>query len=173
VKTVVIGLGNPLLGDDGVGWRVADEVNKQLDRRIIHHDGVDIEKLSLGGLSLMERLIGYDRAILIDAINLGQKPVGGLYAFDLKELADLSLGHMTAAHDTSLQTALEIGRSLGLHLPTQISIIGIEAKVEYTFSDSISPEVDKTIPHAAQIALDLLESEKISIHIGILTEEQP
>jgi len=173
VKTVIIGLGNPLLGDDGVGWHVADRVKAQLSQSRFSTKSVDVENLSLGGLSLMERLVGYDRAILIDAMNLSQGPIGGIYAFDLRDIKDLSTGHTTAAHDTSLQTALDIGRSLGLDLPGQITIIGIEAKIDYTITESLSPEVDRIIPHAAQIALDILESKIISINTGILSEELP
>ena len=66
MKTMVIGLGNPILGDDGVGWKVAEEVRKQLPCDM----SVNVDCLSVGGISLMEHLIGYDRAILIDAFAL-------------------------------------------------------------------------------------------------------
>ena len=172
-NVVIIGLGNPILGDDGVGWRVADMIKDLLSRQTTLRQQVDIETLSLGGLSLMEKLIGYDRAILIDAINLGQKPLGGIYSFDLKDLPDLSTGHTTAAHDTSLQTALEIGRALGLELPEDITIIGIEAKVDYAFSEEISPDVARSIPQAVFLALDRTEMEFTTINNGTLSEEHP
>ena len=77
-KTLIIGLGNPILGDDGVGWAVADKVQPQTE--------IEIEKLSLGGLSLMERISGYKRVILIDAIQSGSKPLGNVSVFPLKDL---------------------------------------------------------------------------------------
>ncbi len=62
MKTIVVGLGNPLLGDDGVGWKVAEEVNQQLGE----DSPFAVECFSLSGLSLMEQLIGYERVILIE-----------------------------------------------------------------------------------------------------------
>ena len=47
MKTLVVGLGNPILGDDGVGWKVAEEVKKQLSSDSL----VDVNCLSLGGIS--------------------------------------------------------------------------------------------------------------------------
>ena len=74
---IIIGLGNPILGDDGFGWVVAEQVRRSIDEKA---SPVDIECFSLGGLSLMERLVGYDDAILIDAIHLGNSPIGTLHA---------------------------------------------------------------------------------------------
>jgi hydrogenase maturation protease len=59
VKTIVIGLGNPILGDDGVGWQIAQQVEQQSD----FPPDVEVDCLALGGISLMERLIGYQKAI--------------------------------------------------------------------------------------------------------------
>ena len=58
-RTIVVGLGNPILGDDGVGWRVAQAVQALAPE-------ADVECQALGGLSLMERLVGYQRAIIVD-----------------------------------------------------------------------------------------------------------
>jgi hydrogenase maturation protease len=77
-RTLVVGLGNPILGDDGVGWRIAEEVSRRSGIPVgdaplrgpqtSHREPVTIECYSLAGLSLMERLIGYDRVILVDAL---------------------------------------------------------------------------------------------------------
>ena len=60
MKTLVVGLGNPTLGDDGVGWKVAEEIEQHLP----HGQSIAVDRLSLGGISLMEHLIGYDRTIV-------------------------------------------------------------------------------------------------------------
>ena len=67
MKTVILGIGNPLLGDDGAGWRVADQI-RQL---FTPNSELNIENCSLDGLSLMEKISGYDAAILIDTIYTG------------------------------------------------------------------------------------------------------
>jgi hydrogenase maturation protease len=148
-KIIIIGLGNPLLGDDGVGWRVAEQVRESCE--------VDVDCLSVGGLSLMERLVGYDRAILIDAITTGKQPTGSVSLYKLEELPDLSAGHTGSTHDTSLQNALKLGQSMGVQLPTEVVVVGIEAQSVYEFSEVLSPPVAAAIPQAVQMVMELLK----------------
>jgi hydrogenase maturation protease len=148
-KTIIIGLGNPLLGDDSVGWRVAEQVRELCE--------VDLDCLSVGGLSLMERLVGYDRAVLIDAITTGKQPTGSVSLYKLEELPDLSAGHTGSTHDTSLQNALKLGQSMGVQLPTEVVVVGIEAQSVYEFSEVLSPPVAAAIPQAVQMVMELLK----------------
>src|SRR3972149_11599778 len=85
-STIVIGLGNPILGDDGVGWRVAEAVRELLnsdprfqipirptDSKVVgRYMPVELDFLSLGGLGLMQRLEGYEKAILDESMEPGQ-----------------------------------------------------------------------------------------------------
>lgn len=151
--TLIVGLGNPILGDDGVGWRVAEEVGRRLTDAATP---VEVDCVSLGGLSLMERLIGYDCAILIDAVRTGHGPIGAVSRFALGDLPDQSAGHLSAAHDTSLQTALQVGRAMGARLPARITIVGVEAYNIYEFSEELSPPVAAAVPRAADLVLESL-----------------
>ncbi|KAF0107242.1 MAG: hydrogenase maturation protease [Anaerolineaceae bacterium] len=157
MKTLVIGLGNPILGDDGVGWRVAEEVAKSTANR----PEVEVDCYSLGGLSLMERLTGCERAILIDSIFTGTKPVGTVSRFPLNELPDVVAGHTTAAHDTSLRNALNVGRSMDIPLPRDedVSVVAVEAENVYDFSETLSPPVEAAVPLAVQAVLELLDAQ--------------
>ena len=168
MKTIVIGLGNPILGDDGVGWKVAEEVKKQLDSpspRLRHPSPsgrgaegereVDIEFLSLGGISLMEHLIGYERAIIIDALT-SQQPGGSVIVSKLSELPDYSALHTTSAHDTSLQNALKLGKAMGANLPDNITIVGIVTDHTYDFGEDLSLPIANAVPQATKIVIDLL-----------------
>jgi len=158
MKTLVIGLGNPILGDDGVGWVVAGEVARRMDG----NPDVEVDCLSLGGLSLMERLTDYRYVILVDAIASGRQPAGTVSRFPLAGLPDLSAGHTTAAHDTSLRTALNVGRSMGVNLPTDenVIVVAIEAAQVYDFSEELSPPVAASVPRAVQVVMDLLDQER-------------
>jgi hydrogenase maturation protease len=161
MKTLVVGLGNPILGDDGVGWSVAEEVVRRLPADLaqaVMGPQVDVECVSLGGLSLMEHLIGYERAIVVDAIGTGDRPIGSVYHFQLDELYDPTSGHTTAAHDVSLTTALKIGRSLGAELPRDITVVAIESPYVYDFSEELTPPVAAAVPDAAQLVVDLLST---------------
>lgn len=151
---IVIGLGNPILGDDGFGWVVASELESRLALR---NPSVEIEYASLGGLSLMERLVGYDGAILIDTIQLGQKPAGTLYRLPFAELPDYSAGHTASSHDTTLRAALQVGRSLGAHLPETIWVVGVESNNTYDFSDELSPTIAANVPIAVEFVIELID----------------
>ena len=158
MKSIVIGLGNPILGDDGVGWKVAEEVQKQLTSLPFpkgEGSQVDVEFLSLGGISLMEQLIGYQSAILIDAIASDQEP-GSIITSKLSEMPDVSAFHITSIHDTSLQNALKLGEEMGADLPEQVIVVGIATDQVYDFSEELSQPVAGAISKAAQIVIELL-----------------
>ena len=155
MKTLIVGLGNPILGDDGAGWKVAAEVEQRLPKSVETSE-VSVDCVSLGGLSLMERLIGYQRAIVIDAIGTGQHPIGTAYHFRLDDLYDPTSGHTTAAHDVSLMKAIEIGRSLGAPLPDRIDVVAIESPYVYDFSEELTPPVAAAVPQAVEMVMELL-----------------
>jgi hydrogenase maturation protease len=152
MKTLVVGLGNPILGDDGIGWQIASELQHE---ETIPSD-VTIECMGIGGISLMESLIGFDRAIIIDAIVTHQAPIGSVRSLKLGDLPNPSLGHMSSAHDTSLQDALAIGRALGTHLPDDITVVTVESQKVYDFSETLTPLVADAIPEALKIIKHLL-----------------
>lgn len=153
---LVIGLGNPILGDDGVGWRVAQFVEQRLAELPEGRHPVEIDCLSLGGLSLMERMIGYSSVILIDAMTTQQAAPGTVSTFNLNELPNRALGHLCSSHDTTLHNALEVGRKMGAVIPHHIQIVSIEAQQVFDFSESLSPQVEAAIPLAAQQVIDHL-----------------
>ncbi len=156
--TLVIGLGNPILGDDGVGWRVAQEVESQLAKRnSSKFSQIEFKYLSLGGLSLMEHMVGHKDVLVIDSIVSGQKPLGTIYSLPLSELPNFSSGHTTAAHDTSLQTALEVGRTIDLELPNDVWVVAVEAHNVYDFSEELSPPVKASVNPAAELIVEMLK----------------
>ncbi len=163
MKTIVVGLGNPLLGDDGVGWRIAEEVLMSLSADQPAHDNIDVECLALGGLSLMEHLIGYDRAILVDAIELPDISPGHVQKFSLNDLPDYAAGHLSSTHDTTLPKAIQVGKSLGARLPDDIQIISVQSPFIYNFSETLSPAVAAAIPIAVKLVIDELANEKSDI----------
>jgi hydrogenase maturation protease len=158
MKTLVVGLGNPILGDDGVGWVVAEEVEKHIPPKLT----VDVDCLSLGGISLMERLIGYERAILIDAI-LSNQEEGSIIVSKLDDLPNYSAFHLTSAHDMSLQNAMEMGRQLGADLPKDVTVVGVSASHVYDFSEELSLPVQNAVPKLVKIVVELL-TQNITIH---------
>jgi hydrogenase maturation protease len=168
-RTLVLGLGNPILGDDGVGWRVVEAAREAWQRTaderpetsdepkssMVHRPSsvVGFDFVSLGGLALMERLVGCDRAILVDAIQTRDGVPGAIYRLTLDDLPTL---HADAIHDASLKAALAVGQQLGAKLPQEIVLIGIEAVNLWDFSESLSPQVAASVGRAAEMVLDEL-----------------
>jgi hydrogenase maturation protease len=153
-KTIIIGLGNPILGNDGIGWVVAKEVERNLPKHVGH---LDVEFLSLGGLALMEHLIDYDFAILIDAFK-SDEVSGSVLALHLEDMPNYSAFHTTSTHDVSLQNALLVGRNLGAKLPKCVMIVGVTTEEVFEFSEELTPEVRAAVPVALRAVLDLLEN---------------
>jgi len=159
MKTLVIGLGNPILGDDGVGWKIVEKISDQLSV-ISDQSSIELDCVSLGGLSLMERMIGFQRAILVDSMETGQGPAGSVRVYKLEELPNPSAGHSASAHDTSLITALDTAKAMGLPIPESVEIVAIEAKNVYDLSEELSPAVAEAVPLAAQAVINLLNKEE-------------
>ncbi len=157
MKTLVIGLGNPILGDDGVGWQVAQEV----ERHLLAHTSpafIVVECLSLGGISLMETMVGWQRVILVDALDSGQHRQGEVVTFSLDSVEEVAGGHSGSVHDLSLKNALKLGRSLGADLPRDedIQIVAIEARNVFDFDESLSPVIAAAVPEAARVVMSFL-----------------
>ena len=152
MKTLVIGLGNPILTDDGVGVKVAYELEKIL---ATHHPPLaDVTEASAGGLRLMELMIGYDRAIIVDAFTNGRNRPGKMHRMTLDDLRAVSpTQHSASAHDTTLVTALDAGREMGLHLPDEVIIYAIEVENVIDFSDEPTTAVAAAIPGAVTAVL--------------------
>ena len=150
MKTLVLGLGNPILTDDGVGVRVAESVRKALPSDSM----VEVCEVSIGGLRLMERMLGYDRVILVDACQPGHGLPGTFQRLTLEEMKTLSpTQHFASSHDTNLITALEMGERAGLSLPKEIIIYAVEVENVLDFSDKPTPSVAKAIPQVATAVL--------------------
>ncbi|MDY6959769.1 MAG: hydrogenase maturation protease, partial [Halobacteriota archaeon] len=79
MRTLVFGIGNPILSDDGVGIYVAREIKKRLSSDISQFKDVDVEEGSVGGLKLLDTILGYERVILIDAIMTESGSPGDIY----------------------------------------------------------------------------------------------
>jgi len=155
MKTLVVGLGNPILTDDGVGVKVAYAVRAALASG--RRNDVTVTEASVGGLRLMEMMLGYERAILIDALQHCDAGPGSIRRMGLDDLRTISpTQHSACAHDTSLVTALELGAQLGLPLPKEITIYAVGVENVTCFGEEPTPAVAKAIPEVTAAVLDEL-----------------
>jgi hydrogenase maturation protease len=159
-KIIIIGLGNPILGDDGVGCRVIEKFQQGFSPpqwTISENNRIDIDNLSVGGIGLMENLVGYDCAIIVDAIQTNSQSQGSVVSFSMNDLENIPTMHSGSSHDMNFTTAIKMGREMGLKLPKEIIILGIEARPVYDFSDRLSKEVEQAIPTAEKKIYEILD----------------
>lgn len=144
VKTLVLALGNPFLSDDSVGLHVA----RALEGRF-NQPEITVMETCMAGLSLLDLLIGYDRVIIIDAIQTREGKVGQVYRLETDALD--ATRHVSTPHDVNFVTALELGKRLGLALPQQITIFAVEVEDVTTFGEGCTRRVKETIPVVADM----------------------
>ncbi len=151
MKTLVLGLGNAILCDDSVGLQVTRALASRLD----HQQEVTVIEANIAGLDILDQLTGYEKAIIIDAIQTKGGKAGQVYRLE-PGVFDVTR-HTTTSHNVNFATALELGRQLGLPLPRQIVIFGIEVANTNTFSEECTPEVERAIPHCVEMVLHELD----------------
>ena len=136
---MIVGLGNPLLTDDAVGMRAAALLAQRLAGT-----QVDVVSSSWGGMRFIDLLAGYDRAIIIDAIEWRQGPPGTVYRLT----PDVAIPTLRAVsyHDVSLGTALALGRSLDIPLPVETVFFAVEAAETRAFGEALTPAVEAALP---------------------------
>lgn len=136
---LILGLGNNILSDDGIGPRLVRELATAIaDPRI------DFETCACGGLEIMESISGYQKVIFIDAIRTAGGKAGSIYHFTPEDFRETS--NLSNQHDINFLTALRLGNLLGLKLPAFIHIIAIEIAEDMIFSEEFTPEVRKRFP---------------------------
>ena len=142
-RIVIVGLGNPLLTDDAVGMRAAEALSERLAG-----SAVDVVQSSWGGMRFVDLLAGYDRAIIVDAIEWRHGPPGTVYRLT----PDAAIPTMRAVsyHDVSLGTALALGRSLDIPLPAETVFFAVEAQDTRTFGETLTPAVEAAVPEVVR-----------------------
>ncbi len=156
MKTIVLGIGNPILRDDGVGIHAANQLKQH-----VNDPNVTIDEAMTGGMNLLDLIVGYDKAILIDAINIKGAKNG-----EVKRLllSDFSSIHSDNPHDVSLMDAMKLADCLGeKRIPQEVVIIGIVLKENpYIFGEKLSPKIAAAVPKAVEMTLNEINNGKIS-----------
>lgn len=151
-KTLVLGLGNPILGDDGIGYHVALALKEKINKTEI-----DIIEASIAGLDFLDLLTSYDTAIIIDAIQTQEGTPGQIYRFEPDVFVNTC--DSNTPHGVNFATAIKLGEQLGLPLPQRITIFAIEAKDVLSFSEKCTPEVAAAIPVCVSMVI-----QEIGVH---------
>lgn len=168
VKTLIVGVGSTIRRDDGVGMHAVRAVRDWLEKssgfRSVSSTGntfrrgrgtIDVAEVGTAGVSLLDLIDGYDRLIVLDAIETGAEP-GSVMLLTGDEFARSS--HPGACHEADLPAALALGRKLvGGRMPSEIFVVAVEVKDTATFSEEPTPEVERSLPEAVRLVAELVE----------------
>ena len=140
-KKLVVGLGNILFKDEGVGVRCAEYLRSRVSEKDIKIvDGATL------GFDLLEEIRGFDRVVLVDAVDMGKEP-GHIASFSAEGLLRMAGGKKFSVHEVDLIDVIQLGEKLG-HDIGKVRIVGIQPK-ETTWGDSLSEIIEKKLPELA------------------------
>lgn len=155
MKTLVLGIGNTILGDDGVGIRAAEELAGK-----IKDENIDVRGVSIDGLNLLELILGYDKLIVIDALLTEREKVGEIYRFIPENIYDPSRSAISP-HHFNLATTIEIGKKLfpGM-MPKDVIAFAVGTEEATVVTEKMTDSVEKSIPKVVNLVLDELSLSK-------------
>ena len=153
MKTIILGVGNPILGDDGVGIHIARELKKH-----IQNPNITIDEAVTGGMNLLDLLLGYDKAIILDAVKSKENEDGEVKRIPI---GNFSTMHSCNPHDVSLIEAIELAKKTGEDkIPQEIIIIGVMMKeTPCEFGEELSEKINTAVPKAVEMTLNEIKEE--------------
>ena len=137
VKTLILGLGNELLADDRIGILAVREIKKRIS------DKADVVESSLSGIALLDIFLGYERAIIIDAIQTNRYPAGSIIELTADDLDSVIA---PSPHYAGLPEMLALAKQLQLDFPEEIKIFAIEVQDAHTIGGELSYTVKQALP---------------------------
>ena len=151
MKTIVLGVGNPILKDDGAGIHVIRQLKKY-----VKDPDVTLDEAMTGGMNLLDMIIGYEKAILIDTVKMKGAKTGEVRRFSLR---DFSSVHSSNPHDVDLLEAIKLAQKLGeARIPKEIVIVGISVnETQHVFGEQLSERMAKAVPKAVETVISELK----------------
>jgi hydrogenase maturation protease len=153
MKTIILGVGNQILGDDGVGIHVVNELKKQ-----IHDSNITLDDAITGGMNLLDLILGYDKAIIIDAVKTEDGENGEVKRILLNNFSTM---HSCNPHDVSLVEAIEMAKKMGEdRIPKKIIVIGVMMKeIPCEFGEKLSNKIAVAVPKAVDMTLNEIKED--------------
>ena len=148
--TVILGVGNMLLSDEGVGVHIAQ---KLLQAEM--PEGVAVVEGGTDGFRLLNIITEADRLIIIDAVKGGLEP-GSIYRFDINDVKNVQPGFKTSVHQIGILEVIDLAGLIGKEPTT--TVIGIEPK-SLAMGMDLSPEVKKKIPKVIELVFEELHKK--------------
>lgn len=138
MRRLVLGLGNDLLGDDGIGPLVVDLLRRRPALR-----GFDFETAESAGLALLDLVSGYDEAIIVDCVSAPGRPVGEVRCVSPDDLVLESFPR--SSHYLGLPEVIELAHRLGLPMPA-LEVVAISVRDPYRVGQSLTAAMRRALP---------------------------
>ncbi|MGQ9621421.1 MAG: hydrogenase maturation protease, partial [Bacteroidales bacterium] len=135
-KILVLGIGNEILTDDGIGLRLVKDLGMTELKNFVCFDFA-----CSGGLEVIEKIKDFEQVVIIDAIRTDNGIPGDIYSFLPENFRETS--HISNIHDINFIQAMELGKTLGVQLPEEVYIIAVEIFEDSEFGDELSGSVRK------------------------------
>jgi len=145
-RTVVIGVGNLLLRDEGVGIHAV----RELPKRTLP-PGVEVIDGGVAGIRLLDWFSEAQKLLLIDAAEMGLEP-GAVARFTPEDVRFQSGDLKLSTHDVALPEVLAIARAVN-QCPSEVIILGIQPK-EISWGMELTPEVRGAVPKVVELVLE-------------------
>jgi hydrogenase maturation protease len=145
MKTLILGMGNPILSDDGVGLLAAEKLRHRIP-------GADVASSAMIGLSLFDMIIGYDTLFIIDAMTTRNGKLG-----ELKKIGEDDRHgtlHLFSSHGLNLFELMELGVRCGYDMPRLSAVYGIEIGNKVAFGETLSPALNEKFPAIVEEIID-------------------
>jgi hydrogenase maturation protease len=143
MNTLVLGLGNPILSDDGVGLKVVQKL-----RNIKPPLEADFKETAIAGLSILDEVDGYKKLIVVDSIKTGKDKPGSIYKLKPENFSCTT--QLSNSHGIDFFTALKFGKECGYTVPEEIHIFAVEVLDNTTFSEYCTPDVEASVSMVVQ-----------------------
>ncbi len=166
MKTLILGLGNTILRDDGVGVYAVRALAGRVD------GAADCRESASAGLDLVELLRGYDRAFIIDSIQLEGEDPGTVFRLEPDDLRITA--RLASLHDIDLVTALALGRRLGLAMPAEVKVYAVQVADALTLGEECTEAVAGALPGLVEeIAGEVLGRASTRVSRGLGERKRP
>jgi hydrogenase maturation protease len=137
MKTLILGIGNPIVTDDSVGLRIAQQIKERKPE-------LEVTEACSGALGLLDVVAGYDKLIIIDSLKTeGGKP-GELYKLGMEDIPPAS--DLITSHGVDIASAFKLGKGLGYKMPQSVTIYAVEVKDNTTVGEECTREIAEKIP---------------------------
>ncbi len=158
MRVLVLALGNPILGDDGVSFHVLERLRGRLS------EGPDLvlDEAMTGGIELLTHIVGFDRVLIIDAVKTPGAIPGQVRTFTEHDFSETL--HASSPHSTNFPTAMAMGRQFHpAEMPGEVSIVGIEVERVDEFTEEMTGAVEAAVPAATEAAARVLRGWGVQV----------